>query len=65
VRASWPSDEELLLDLNTVSDINHFLVRIAPRNNDVQLTIDEVTGELHALSVLGRGVTAGATPASR
>ena len=55
VRGGWSSDQGFLLDLNTVSGVNHFLVRIAPAGDrEARLTIDEVTGELKGLSLIGR-----------
>jgi CubicO group peptidase (beta-lactamase class C family) len=53
-RGGWQSDDEFLLDLNTVTGINHFLIRIAFDEREARLTVDEVTGELKALTIVGR-----------
>jgi CubicO group peptidase (beta-lactamase class C family) len=50
----WLSEREFLLDLNTVANINHFLIRMEFVGNRLQMTVDEVTGELKSLPVLGR-----------
>ena len=50
----WLSEHEFLLDLDTVANINHFLIRIDFVGSQLHLTIDEVTGELKGLAVLGR-----------
>jgi hypothetical protein len=49
----WLSEREFLLDLNTVANINHFLIRMEFVGNRLQMTIDEVTGELTSLPDLG------------
>jgi CubicO group peptidase (beta-lactamase class C family) len=50
----WLSDREFLLDLDTVANVNHFLMRMDFTGDQLQLTIDEVTGELKGLVVLAR-----------
>jgi CubicO group peptidase (beta-lactamase class C family) len=53
-RGRWLSEREFLLDLDTVANINHFLIRMEFVGNRLQMTVDEVTGELKGLPVLGR-----------
>jgi CubicO group peptidase (beta-lactamase class C family) len=62
VRGGWLSDDEFLLDLNTVAGINHFLVRIVPQDDQIRLAIDEVTGELKNLVLTGRAASSADTP---
>jgi CubicO group peptidase (beta-lactamase class C family) len=50
----WLSEREFLLDVDTVANINHFLIRMDFVGNQLHLTVDEVTGELKGLAVLGR-----------
>jgi CubicO group peptidase (beta-lactamase class C family) len=50
----WLSERAFLLDVDTVANINHFLIRMDFVANELHLTIDEVTGELKGLAVLGR-----------
>jgi CubicO group peptidase (beta-lactamase class C family) len=53
-RAHWSSEREMLLDLDTVANINHFLLRIEFTGDQMNVTVDEVTGELKGLRVTGR-----------
>jgi hypothetical protein len=50
----WLSEHEFLLDLNTVANINHFLIRMDFVGNRLHMNVDEATGELKGLPVLGR-----------
>jgi CubicO group peptidase (beta-lactamase class C family) len=55
-RGEWTSPRDFLLDLDTVANINHFLIRMTFNDDatDVRLRIDEKTGELKDLPVAGR-----------
>lgn len=53
-RGTWHSNDEFLLDLNTVSGINHFLIRMTFTEQGARLTVDEKTGELTNLHVAAR-----------
>jgi hypothetical protein len=50
----WLSAHEFLLDLNTVANINHFLIRMDFVGDRVHMNVDEATGELKSLPLLGR-----------
>jgi CubicO group peptidase (beta-lactamase class C family) len=50
----WVSEREFLLDLDTIADINHFLFHMEFVGEHVNVTIDEATGEIKSLPVLGR-----------
>jgi hypothetical protein len=50
----WLSAREFLLDLDTVANINHFLIRMEFAGDQISLLIDELTGELKGLEVPGR-----------
>ena len=53
-RAHWVSASELVLDLDTVANINHFTIRVAFQDEQVTLRVDEATGEVNDLVVGGR-----------
>jgi hypothetical protein len=53
-RGQWLSDRQFLLDLNTVANINHFSIRMQFVGQQVQLQVDEATGEVKNLHVRGR-----------
>lgn len=53
-RGRWLSDGQFLLDLNTVANINHFTMRLQFDGPRVAVRIDEATGELKGLQVVGR-----------
>jgi CubicO group peptidase (beta-lactamase class C family) len=53
-RGQWLSPREFLLDLNAVANINHFTFRMTFVGREVQIQIDEATGELTNLRVRGR-----------
>jgi CubicO group peptidase (beta-lactamase class C family) len=53
-RGHWLSQREFLLNLNTVADINHFIFRVQFVGRQVQLQIDEATGEVKNLHVRGQ-----------
>jgi CubicO group peptidase (beta-lactamase class C family) len=50
----WLSEREFLLDLDTIGDINHFLIRMTFIEDGLRMTVDEVTGELTGLEIRGR-----------
>lgn len=49
----WISDEEFLLDLDTVADVNHFLFSVQFNANRVHIRMDETTGEMKNVAVEG------------
>lgn len=49
----WISDEEFLLDLDTVADVNHFLFSVQFNGNRVHIRMDETTGEMKNVAVEG------------
>ena len=53
-RGDWQSERVFQLDLNTIANINHFLIRMEFVGNQLHMTIDEATGELKKLPVRGR-----------
>lgn len=53
-RGRWVSRDEFLLDLNTVANINHFAFRLRFVGQEVQLQVDEATGEIKNLQIRGR-----------
>jgi len=53
-RGHWLSQREFLLDLNTVANINHFSFRVQFAGRQVQVQIDEATGEVKNLHVRGQ-----------
>ena len=58
----WQSDGQFLLDLDTVSNINHYLIRMAFERSGVLLTISERTGELRDFVLAGHLRKSGAVP---
>jgi CubicO group peptidase (beta-lactamase class C family) len=50
----WVSEREFLLDLDTVAGVNHFLFRMEFAGDRVDVTLDEVTGEVKSLLIRGR-----------
>lgn len=50
---AWQADGKFLLDLDTVSNINHYLIRITFERSGVLLSIDERTGELKDFVLAG------------
>jgi hypothetical protein len=53
-RGHWLPPREFLLDLNTVANINHFSFRVQFVGRQVQVQIDEATGEVKNLHVRGQ-----------
>jgi CubicO group peptidase (beta-lactamase class C family) len=53
-RGAWTSSEEFVLDLDTVANINHFMIDVQFAGRDIRLRINEATGELKDLIVSGR-----------
>jgi CubicO group peptidase (beta-lactamase class C family) len=49
----WLSDTEFLLDLDTVSNVNHFLFNVRFADEKVQLRMNETTGEMKDVQVEG------------
>jgi CubicO group peptidase (beta-lactamase class C family) len=49
----WISDDEFLLDLDTVANINHFLFSVHFDGNKVRIRMNETTGEIKDLIVDG------------
>lgn len=49
----WTSDDEFLLDLDTVANVNHFLFDVRFEGNRVHIRINETTGEIRDLVVEG------------
>jgi hypothetical protein len=49
----WLSDSEFLLDLDTVAGVNHFLVRAEFSDGQVQLVLNEASGELRDVVIRG------------
>lgn len=54
VAGRWVSDREFVLDLDTVTEVNHFVFRLTFDGDDLQITADEVTGELKGLVIRAR-----------
>lgn len=53
-KGEWVSPQEFVLDLDTIANINHFIIRMQFAEREVQLRIDETTGELKNLPLVGR-----------
>jgi len=49
----WISDDEFLLDLDTVANVNHFLFSAHFDGNKVRIRMNETTGEIKDLIVDG------------
>jgi hypothetical protein len=49
----WLSDTEFLLDLDTVSNVNHFIFNAQFAGKRVQLRMNETTGEMKNVQVEG------------
>src|SRR5262249_47541301 len=49
----WISDDEFLLDLDTVANVNHFLFNVQFHNNKVHVRMNETTGEMKDVVVEG------------
>src|SRR5262249_11251048 len=49
----WLSDDEFLLDLDTVANVNHFLFNVRFDHDRVHLRMNEMTGELKDVIVEG------------
>jgi CubicO group peptidase (beta-lactamase class C family) len=60
----WSSEREFALDVNTVANINHFIIRIEFAGDRIQLTVDEATGEVKGLRLTGRPARTGSLPAA-
>jgi len=50
----WMSDHEFLLDLDTISEVNHFVFRLTFEADELRIIVDEVTGELKGLPIRAR-----------
>jgi CubicO group peptidase (beta-lactamase class C family) len=57
-KGQWLAERTFLLDLDTVAGVNHFLFRLEFDGDRVQVTVDEVTGEIKGLAIRGRLDTA-------
>jgi CubicO group peptidase (beta-lactamase class C family) len=54
-KGEWISPREFVLDLNTVANINHFVIHMQfDTERRVRLRIDEKTGEIKNLSLVGQ-----------
>jgi CubicO group peptidase (beta-lactamase class C family) len=53
-KGGWLSPREFVLDLDTIANINHFIIRMQFAADRVQLRIDETTGELKNFPLVGR-----------
>jgi CubicO group peptidase (beta-lactamase class C family) len=53
-RGYWASATEFVLDLDTVANINRFMIRIQFEDQQLRLRIDEATGEVRDLVAHGR-----------
>jgi hypothetical protein len=49
----WISDDEFLLDLDTVANVNHFLFNVQFHDNSVHIRMNETTGEMKDVVVEG------------
>jgi Beta-lactamase len=49
----WISDDEFLLDLDTVANVNHFLFAVRFQDNRVHIRMNETTGEIRDVMVEG------------
>ena len=49
----WNSDDELLLDLDTVANVNHFLFNVHFGENKIRIRMNEATGEIKDVIVDG------------
>jgi hypothetical protein len=53
-KGEWISPREFMLDIDTVANINHFIIHMQFAEREVRLRIDETTGELKGLPLVGR-----------
>ncbi|HVH70671.1 MAG TPA: serine hydrolase [Candidatus Dormibacteraeota bacterium] len=49
----WTSDDEFLLDLDTVANVNHFLFDVRFEGNRIHIRMNEMTGEMKDVTVEG------------
>ena len=49
----WISDDEFMLDLDTVANVNHFLFDVQIHHNSVHIRMNETTGEMKDVVVEG------------
>ena len=49
----WVSDNEFVLDLDTIANVNHFLFNVQFHTNGVRIRINEMTGEVKDIVVEG------------
>jgi hypothetical protein len=61
----WSSEREFALDVDTVANINRFMIRIEFGGEQIQVTVDEATGEVKGLRLIGRLARAGSRPGAR
>jgi CubicO group peptidase (beta-lactamase class C family) len=61
----WSSEREFALDVDTVANINRFIIRIEFGGEQIQVTVDEATGEVKGLRLIGRLARAGSRPGAR
>ena len=54
VAGRWASEREFILDLDTVSEVNHFVFRLTFDGDDLQIVVDEVTGEVKGLTIAAK-----------
>ncbi len=55
VAGRWASEREFILDLDTVSEVNHFVFRLMFDGDDLQIVVDEATGEVNGLTIPAKG----------
>ena len=49
----WTSDDEFLLDLDTVANVNHFIFSAQFHDDKVRIRLNETTGEIKDVIVEG------------
>src|SRR4029079_14790765 len=54
VAGRWASEREFILDLDTVSEVNHFVFRLTFAGEDLQIVVDEVTGQVKGLTIAAK-----------
>ena len=54
VAGHWASEREFVLDLDTVAEVNHFVLRLVFDGDALQIVADEVTGEVKGLAIEAR-----------
>jgi CubicO group peptidase (beta-lactamase class C family) len=54
VAGHWASQRDFVLDLDTVAEVNHFVLRLVFDGDDLRIIADEVTGEVKGLTIQAR-----------